>query len=209
MTEKNLLSDPPEKVLLMYRAVADMIGEGADINTMKVSEITARAGIGKGTAYEYFSSKEEIITRALTYDVERKRECISAIVGGGGHFETKVKKIFNYIEEQFGELQTFCMLVRIGTGSYEISEPLKAEYDRIQIDITGCRMEEMVDQLMEQGVADGVITEDDRYLRRMAFSAQLVAFAACLVTKEQGKEVPVTVGQAKDFAYTSLVKSLN
>ena len=54
----------PEKVRLLYEAVLAMVTNGWDINRMKVSDITAQAGIGKGTAYEYFSSKEEIIANA-------------------------------------------------------------------------------------------------------------------------------------------------
>lgn len=44
----------PEKVRLLYEAVLAMVTDGWDINRMKVSDITAQAGIGKGTAYEFF-----------------------------------------------------------------------------------------------------------------------------------------------------------
>ena len=57
-----------EKEMLMYKAVIEMVQENYDINSIKVSDITSRAGIGKGTAYEYFGSKEEIIVKALFYD---------------------------------------------------------------------------------------------------------------------------------------------
>ena len=40
----------PEKVLLLYQAIIELISEGVDINSVKVSEITQKAGIGKGTA---------------------------------------------------------------------------------------------------------------------------------------------------------------
>ena len=39
----------PEKVRLLYEAVLAMVTDGWDINRMKVSDITAQAGIGKGT----------------------------------------------------------------------------------------------------------------------------------------------------------------
>ena len=42
---------PKEKAI--YQAVIELFEEGADINNLTVAEITARAGIGKGTAYEY------------------------------------------------------------------------------------------------------------------------------------------------------------
>lgn len=70
MDEQKLIHDPSQKVLAMYQAVIEFINEGCDINTLKVADITGRAGIGKGTAYEYFSSKEEIISSAILYYVK-------------------------------------------------------------------------------------------------------------------------------------------
>lgn len=209
MEGKKLLSAPPEKVLLMYQAVVDMVDEGVDINTMKVSDITTRAGIGKGTAYEYFSSKEEIITNALAFDVIKKREELLLIINREESFREKIERILDYIGEKFGEHQTFCMLFRIGTGSYEISEPLKRECGKIKQDISAYRLEEIIAKLMEQGVREGIIKEQDVYRQGIALVAQATAFAACLVAKNAGKEIPVTVEQAKAFVYDSLVKSLN
>ena len=53
-----------EKVQKMYEAISELVQEKKDVATLKVQDITSRAGIGKGTAYEYFSSKEEIIVHA-------------------------------------------------------------------------------------------------------------------------------------------------
>ena len=62
---KNIF-EPSEKVQKMYEAISELVQEKKDIASLKVSEITSRAGIGKGTAYEYFSSKEEIISSGIT-----------------------------------------------------------------------------------------------------------------------------------------------
>ena len=52
MDEQKLIHDPSQKVLAMYQAVIEFINEGCDINTLKVADITGRAGIGKvPTAY--------------------------------------------------------------------------------------------------------------------------------------------------------------
>lgn len=58
------------KEIAIYQAVIELFEEGADVNNLTVSEITARAGIGKGTAYEYFSGKEEMIAKAFFYNGE-------------------------------------------------------------------------------------------------------------------------------------------
>ena len=53
------MKNPPDKMRLMFEAVSELIRQQRDISTIKVQDITTEAGIGKGTAYEYFSSKEE------------------------------------------------------------------------------------------------------------------------------------------------------
>lgn len=207
--EKKLMEIPPEKVLLMYQAVVDMVKEGSDINKMKVSDITTRAGIGKGTAYEYFSSKEEIITKALAYDMDKKLLEITAIVESGGNFARKVKGILDFIEEKFCENQTFCTLVRIGTGSYEISASFKKEFEWVQNNFSCGKIEQLIERIMLCGQEEGVIRQKNPYLNRMAFSAQMMAFATYLVFVSGGAKMPVSLEEAKQFAYESLVKSLN
>lgn len=64
----------PPKVTAMYRAVSTLLREDKDISEMSVSMITGLAGIGKGTAYEYFDSKEEIIVCALLYEIRTVTE---------------------------------------------------------------------------------------------------------------------------------------
>lgn len=65
MDKKHL---PKKKAI--YQAVLELFEEGADLNSLTVAEITGKAGIGKGTAYEYFSDKEEMIAKALFYNAE-------------------------------------------------------------------------------------------------------------------------------------------
>ena len=54
MKEKTL----SPKVKALYEAVEELIFENIEVKGIKVSDITERAGIGKGTAYEYFRSEE-------------------------------------------------------------------------------------------------------------------------------------------------------
>ena len=95
------------KVLALYRAVLEFLDEGADINTIKVSDITRKAGIGKGTAYDYFKSREEIIVSALLYDMEREvsteREKLKLLKS----FGEKMEYAFDWIERRFREQKSF------------------------------------------------------------------------------------------------------
>ena len=55
------------KVEALYQAIMALFAEGADLNTLTVAEIARKAGIGKGTVYEYFDNKEEMIAGAIYY----------------------------------------------------------------------------------------------------------------------------------------------
>ncbi len=55
----------PPKVCQMYKAVIQMLEQGVDAGSIHVSDITEKAGIGKGTAYEYFDTREEIVACAF------------------------------------------------------------------------------------------------------------------------------------------------
>lgn len=56
-----------DKIIAIYSAIEELTAEGADLSSMRVCDIAAKAGIGKGTTYEYFSSKEEMLVKAMVY----------------------------------------------------------------------------------------------------------------------------------------------
>ena len=85
------------KVEAMYRAVLDLIREGKDISKIKVIDITSKAGIGKGTAYEYFRSREEIIANALIYYRESWKREIRKNIADIADFMGKMEYIFQII----------------------------------------------------------------------------------------------------------------
>lgn len=57
----------PEKKAAVFRAVLHLLRQGRPLGDLKVSEIAEAAGIGKGTVYEYFPSREELLRDAMQY----------------------------------------------------------------------------------------------------------------------------------------------
>lgn len=200
----------PEKVELMYEAVISMLAENADINNMKVIDITKRAGIGKGTAYEYFSSKEEIITKALMFDTKRQFNRVFEIIGESDGFQQKVYGVLDWILDNFHECKTFAQLVRIGMGTYDVSKNLQEEMVKIHTQECGCPyMEEMVDQIMQCGVEEGIIMSHKKELLRMAFGSQILMFAMYLSDKQNIVSTEIGKEEVREFCYESIVKALN
>ena len=97
---------PKEKAI--YKAVLELFEEGADLNSLTVSEITTKAGIGKGTAYDYFSDKEEMIAKALFYNIEYYCESLYRGMSKEKHLYDKMNYILLSMEKQL--TKTKCLI---------------------------------------------------------------------------------------------------
>lgn len=100
--------DVSEKEKAIFMAIAELMNEGADLNALTVSEITGRAGIGKGTAYEYFSDKEEMIAKALFYHVKGLCSLLFELLGREKTLYDKMNRVFLEMENRLAE--TNCIL---------------------------------------------------------------------------------------------------
>ncbi|MCM1173433.1 MAG: TetR/AcrR family transcriptional regulator [Blautia sp.] len=105
------------KVKAIYRAVFELLEEGADLNSLTVSEITKKAGIGKGTAYEYFSDKEEMIAKAIFYNVEMFCERICDGVDREKSLYDKADFVLRTMEQQISHANCLFRFVHIISGS--------------------------------------------------------------------------------------------
>ena len=56
-----------ERETALYEAALRLIAKGVNPAAMKVQQIADEAGIGKGTVYEYFASKDEILQGVALY----------------------------------------------------------------------------------------------------------------------------------------------
>ncbi|MDO5292970.1 MAG: TetR/AcrR family transcriptional regulator [bacterium] len=207
--ERNLLNNPPEKVVLIYDAVVNLINENSSINTMKVVDITSRAGIGKGTAYEYFSSKEEIITKALMFDTMKKVESLKLIADSDSTFEEKVIGVLDFISDNFHENHSFCQLFKIGIRAYDVTERLYQEFEKVQ-DIVNCQqMEEIQDKIMDTAAREGLIKETNIMKRRMTLNSQVISYSLLLLMEQNNLAMGMTRANGKQFVLESIIKALN
>lgn len=198
-----------EKEMLMYKAVIEMIQENYDINSIKVSDITSRAGIGKGTAYEYFSSKEEIIVRALFYDTYVHILNVEKIMKTDKKFREKYYLLMDYLEEKLPDTRATGNLIKIFMGNYEVKDNFRMEAEKLQKS-TNCPIayvESMIDDFMEQGFREGIVTQDKKVMRRSVFATQVTGYIFCLINHYYAGEM--TREEARDFSYQGLVKLLN
>lgn len=195
----------PSKVEALYRAVGELIEEGADVNEMKVSDITGRAGIGKGTAYDYFKNKEDIISSAMVYQVDSSccqiREKISEL----DNFEKIIEFVLDYMDEEIKKRDCFIRYIHILSDNGLISKSLREKIaDREE---GNCTPGELVRIIAETGIRNGEIKEAfPMSFMCLEIGSKLIAYALYL---ESDMEKDCTGEQMHRFIYESLKKELN
>lgn len=107
----------PEKVAAMYEAVGMLIMKGLDVPEIKVSMITEQAGIGKGTAYEYFDSKEDLIVCALVYHMRRMSDRLETALGQCGSFREQLTMMLDQCGRNEEDGQYFIRFVHVITDN--------------------------------------------------------------------------------------------
>ena len=83
-----------EKELAVYEAVCRLWHQGADLRGLTVQAIAAEAGIGKGTVYEYFTSREEILGKAFLYEIDRSLDRVEEKLAEAPAFGEKLNVLF-------------------------------------------------------------------------------------------------------------------
>lgn len=187
---------------MMYEAVIAMLSEGRDIHSLKVLDITKRAGIGKGTAYEYFQSKEELIAEALDWNFRSQMEELNVLVEVRKSFREKVYILLDWMEKTVPEKKTFMEMLGTSSNSCYVSTDMKCRMKRKQYrDL----ILESVQDILNTGVEEGIIApEESSYNQEMALMSQLIMFFLYLTwEKEAGAE---DVQAVKSQTYENILK---
>lgn len=203
------ISSPPEKMKMMFEAVSELIKERKDTKSLTVSDITKRAGIGKGTAYEYFSSKDELIANALMYEYSYKIHELTMMAFGPDKFEDRCYKIMDWIYENKEYNQMFSNLLRVSFVDEIHSNNLTDCESRHFLMQAKSFFYGKIDIFMEEGYKQGVFTEENIGKRSLAILSAMVEYAFITMGPRDERYHLVSDEEMRKFIYDSMVKSLN
>lgn len=139
------------KVKLLFTAVIELLNEGADVSNLKISDITQKAGIGKGTAYDYFESKEEVIGGGVLYYIDKFLKSAEARVKELPTFRDGLNGLFDMLEQNLDERGCFVRLVHLLMGSSQISIYLQEAIRNGETAMPLIILDDMVKKGMEKG----------------------------------------------------------
>lgn len=196
--------DVPHKVMLMYEAVAGMIAEGADVNNISVSAITERAGIGKGTAYEYFESKEDILVNAIVFYVQKVHGMISAKLASCDGFTEQIELILDELEKGRGKECSVVRYVHIMTDNSGIGRMVAQKMQ--EEPLRNYLPASVLASLLRHGVERGQVRGDlpMEYMVFVLFT-KLMSYFMCIKAEGAMRMKPE---QVRPYLYKSIINEL-
>ncbi|MGD9160691.1 MAG: TetR/AcrR family transcriptional regulator [Desulfobacteraceae bacterium] len=156
--------DKPLKKQEILKAAMRMFAQNGVVNT-KMVDIAAAAGIGKGTIYEYFRSKEDIFAEAYSHIFMDTEKRIEEILESSVQPEEKLRELMKVSIEEFlvGDGGEFA-----GIMMSFWSEGIRNRNERIMeiIDLKKVYSEfrGMIAEILEEGIAKGQFREMDTHV---------------------------------------------
>lgn len=149
-----------DKKTLIYNAVLDLIKENGLSSGLKVSDIANKAGIGKGTVYEYFSNKEEIIIDSIIYLMKNTaNKVFSSNEDINLNFEDTLINYINRLKKFVSEhinIHSLCMSQNIGSMiSFEMKIKIKETIDGIKL-----MYDKLFRGIVKKGIDEGKLPEE-------------------------------------------------
>ena len=193
----------PGKVLQLYKGVMELVLEGVDIRTLKVSDITRKAGIGKGTAYDYFDTREEIIVSAIVHFMVCIQEEAEAQLALRTGFFDRMECLLELLEEKMAERECFLHFIHLLTDTSLCGLKLQERIREAgQEDYT---LVSMLNNMIREGVESGELRADIPvgYLC-YTVGSQLVCFMASISFPEIGR---ITAQELKPYILNQMRES--
>lgn len=164
------------KVKALYDAVQQLIEDGVEIKDIKVSDITNLAGIGKGTAYDYFENKEDIISSAMFYQINVLCRQIKDRFEELNSFQSIIENILKIMDEEVEKRASFIKYIHVYLDNGQISRLLhKKAKER---DTNTCMPKDLIYRIVEIGIENGEIKAQlPKDYMIMTVSSKLLVYA--------------------------------
>lgn len=194
-----------EKEIRIFEGLLRLIANGANPHGITVSEIAKSAGIGKGTIYEYFNTKDELIARAILYNIGKEIEQYERRISNKTTFQERFEETLKIVEENmnnmfsssniFSPMDSFKDYYQLIMEKYDISSYIQS-------------IQKILDDLLKSGYKDGILKEGDKDYGRLVLKSAICAFVDATGMKIKERR-PISPSKAREYAYTMVTKSLS
>ena len=194
-----------EKEPAILDAALRLLTRGGEVGALTVAEIAQEAGVGKGTVYEYYQSKEELIARALLHGCRTNVEELRRELQGHAGFEAQLHALLALIARWAQGGEGVFSLVLFSRLSPEVLRRLKELQPEEKEREDGIYQE--MYKLYLLGVEEGVLRDpgDMAYVETV-FGSALMGFTGTVFHRDRD---PACLQAARENVCRMIKKSLN
>lgn len=196
-----------EKEIVIFQGLISLIKSGKSPYSITVSEIAQAADIGKGTIYDYFKSKEEVIRKTILYWRNKEIEDIYLGLKSKTSFKEKYLEILNKITKIIEENSSLLSVFISSGGAKELHGYL--EKNKNDLCEHKLKIDELLLSILETGFNEGVIKRiGTPYYQLMVISSSIMGFYQ-YIGKRDSDYKETTMEMAMVDSYKLLIKGLN
>ncbi|QNM06268.1 TetR/AcrR family transcriptional regulator [Qiania dongpingensis] len=170
MTNEKELSGKKEAI---YGSVWNIYVGGKDLGLIRMGEISEASGIPKGTIYEYFRTKDQLIAEAVIWSIGQEVSALCERVEKAENFDQKWDMVLEWVRSPAAQS---ILMIDFISGD-KMPESLKGELMRLHRE-TCCGDDTAVrvmNTLLEAGQRDGVLESRGSHLARRSILYSAIA----------------------------------
>lgn len=157
-------------------AAVQLWRQGQALSSMTVQQLAQAAGVGKGTVYEYFSCREELLAQAFLFYMDSRLDALSHSVASAASFSQAADALFSAASEmlvlQKAVLEAMQLYLRTGHSAQELCTGTGHACQ-------GRRLDNVLLCAAQKGQDEGVLGPCFPCEAIMALKGILVGFVAC------------------------------
>lgn len=171
----------------IFQGVLDLAQQGVPLYEVKVQAIATAAGLGKGTLYEYFTSKEEILAATMLWCMDRELDALEAQLSAAAGFEEQLDSAQHFLVRMLLERGSSYRVIAAALTAPRPAQMLPAQASQ-PLEQRKERLTGLMQRLIDTGRREGLVSaaSSDEYCRYVLKAALLSVCAAQSCEGEDG-----------------------
>lgn len=159
----------------IFQGVLSLAQQGVPLHEVKVQAIATAAGLGKGTLYEYFSSKEEILAATMLWCMERELGALEEQLAEENSFESQLENaqsfVLKMLLERGSSYRVIAAALTAPQGEDGLPEEIRCPLEQCRQRLRGL-LQRIIDTGRREGrVAPGCSDEYCHYVMKAAMTS--------------------------------------
>ena len=173
----------------LYECVWQLHLKGTDLGQIRMSEVAELSGIPKGTIYEHFRSKDQLIAESMVWFLEKEAMELQRRITEADSFDVRMDVVLEWVASPSGR----SLLMKDFADDGRLPEGLRREFLRCGQESGMCSVclngTEMVTKALEEaGKKEGILTDGSQLARKTALYSTLAPVVMYTMFPERYEE---------------------